>query len=144
LRPEAAKPPGGCEITDMGDQRVEGGAALGLVDAGDRIRIGRIGSEPIDRLGGEGDQAAGGKAAGGRSGGSLSGRQDLRCQAGFHGVKNPKIRLLAVREPRRYKPRSNVGVWLSPVEHCFREAGVAGSNPATPTMISRTYSVRAR
>src|SRR3974390_1591599 len=26
-----------------------------------------------------------------------------------------------------------VGVWLSPVEHCVRDAGVAGSNPATPT-----------
>jgi hypothetical protein len=24
-------------------------------------------------------------------------------------------------------------VWLSPVEHCVRDAGVAGSNPATPT-----------
>jgi hypothetical protein len=27
-------------------------------------------------------------------------------------------------------------VWLSPVEHCVRDAGVAGSNPATPTKIS--------
>jgi hypothetical protein len=27
-------------------------------------------------------------------------------------------------------------VWLSPVEHCVRDAGVAGSNPATPTIIS--------
>ena len=26
------------------------------------------------------------------------------------------------------------GVWLSLVEHCFREAGVGGSNPLTPTM----------
>jgi hypothetical protein len=25
-------------------------------------------------------------------------------------------------------------VWLSPVEHCVRDAGVAGSNPATPTI----------
>jgi hypothetical protein len=30
-----------------------------------------------------------------------------------------------------------VGVWLSPVEHCVRDAGVAGSNPATPTNLSR-------
>jgi hypothetical protein len=29
-----------------------------------------------------------------------------------------------------------VGVWLSPVEHCVRDAGVAGSNPATPTRYS--------
>jgi hypothetical protein len=26
-------------------------------------------------------------------------------------------------------------VWLSPVEHCVRDAGVAGSNPATPTRL---------
>jgi hypothetical protein len=31
-------------------------------------------------------------------------------------------------------------VWLSPVEHCVRDAGVAGSNPATPTIISVTYT----
>ncbi|MCU1294196.1 MAG: uncharacterized protein JWP08_3046, partial [Bryobacterales bacterium] len=33
-----------------------------------------------------------------------------------------------------------VGVWLSPVEHCVRDAGVAGSNPATPTILSITYN----
>ena len=32
-----------------------------------------------------------------------------------------------------YKARSKVGVWLSLVEHRVRDAGVAGSNPATPT-----------
>ncbi len=26
-------------------------------------------------------------------------------------------------------------MWLSPVEHCVRDAGVAGSNPATPTRL---------
>jgi hypothetical protein len=31
-------------------------------------------------------------------------------------------------------------VWLSPVEHCVRDAGVAGSNPATPTMIFLGFS----
>ncbi len=25
-----------------------------------------------------------------------------------------------------------IGVWLSLVEHCVRDAGVAGSNPVTP------------
>jgi hypothetical protein len=34
-----------------------------------------------------------------------------------------------------------VGVWLSPVEHCVRDAGVAGSNPATPTILSRFSGV---
>jgi hypothetical protein len=34
-----------------------------------------------------------------------------------------------------------VGVWLSPVEHCVRDAGVAGSNPATPTIILSPFLV---
>jgi hypothetical protein len=32
-----------------------------------------------------------------------------------------------------YTPTSDVGVWLSLVEHLVRDEGVAGSNPATPT-----------
>jgi hypothetical protein len=30
--------------------------------------------------------------------------------------------------------RLSVGVWLSLVEHLVRDEGVAGSNPATPTI----------
>src|SRR3954447_13548036 len=47
---------------------------------------------------------------------------------------------LAEVETRRYKPASQVGAWLSPVEHCVRDAGVAGSNPAAPTILSRFRS----
>ncbi|SMX60040.1 conserved protein of unknown function, doubtful CDS [Bradyrhizobium sp. ORS 285] len=47
---------------------------------------------------------------------------------------------LAKTETRRYKPASQVGAWLSPVEHCVRDAGVAGSNPAAPTILSSTYN----
>ena len=39
-----------------------------------------------------------------------------------------------------YKARSQVGVWLSLVEHRVRDAGVAGSNPATPTIFSRPFA----
>src|SRR3954453_8136176 len=42
---------------------------------------------------------------------------------------------LAETETRGYKPASQVGAWLSPVEHCVRDAGVAGSNPAAPTIL---------
>jgi hypothetical protein len=42
---------GGREVADMGDQRVEGGPALGLVEAGDRRGIGGVGAEAIDGLG---------------------------------------------------------------------------------------------
>ena len=33
----------------------------------------------------------------------------------------------------RLKTSSNGGTWLSLVEHCIRDAGVAGSNPVVPT-----------
>jgi hypothetical protein len=42
-------------------------------------------------------------------------------------------RRLAGPWPLLYKAPSKVGVWLSLVEHRVRDAGVAGSNPATPT-----------
>ena len=35
----------------------------------------------------------------------------------------------------RYNPASyDIGVWRSPVAHLVRDEGVAGSNPATPTI----------
>ena len=43
---------------------------------------------------------------------------------------------LAAPRPLLYKAPSKVGVWLSLVEHRVRDAGVAGSNPATPTIHS--------
>ncbi len=57
-RVETADPPRGLEIADMGDQRVEGGPALGLIEPRDRGRIGGVGAEAIDGLGRERDQAA--------------------------------------------------------------------------------------
>ena len=42
---------------------------------------------------------------------------------------------LAGLQPLLYKAPSKVGVWLSLVEHRVRDAGVAGSNPATPTIL---------
>ena len=125
----------GREIGDMGDQRIEGRAALGLVETGDRgrrwwrrrraHRPSRSGTRPARRR----RACARPRLPAGLAGGKISGVQ-ARC----HGFKIPPNRLLAVRETRRYKPRLLVGVWLSPVEHCVRDAGVAGSNPATPTI----------
>src|SRR5882724_11353738 len=54
-------------------------------------------------------------------------------------MKSPEPRL-AGPGPLLYKAPSKVGVWLSLVEHRVRDAGVAGSNPATPTISSRAYS----
>ena len=65
---------------------------------------------------------------------------------------------MAVVQPRRAdglpgrnadaisRPRlalANVGVWLSLVEHLVRDEGVAGSNPATPTIHSRWFPISA-
>ena len=36
------------------------------------------------------------------------------------------------------RPAPTVGVWLSLVEHCVRDAGVGGSNPLTPTIFFPT------
>ena len=40
-----------CEVRHMRDQRIEARSALDLVDAGDRLRTGGIGRQPIDGLG---------------------------------------------------------------------------------------------
>ena len=47
----------------VGDQRIEGRPAFGLVEPRDRLAIGRVRAEPINRFGRECDQAAGGKDA---------------------------------------------------------------------------------
>ena len=46
---------------------------------------------------------------------------------------------LATLKTLLYKARSKVGVWLSLVEHRVRDAGVAGSNPATPTIFPAPF-----
>src|SRR4051812_24515437 len=64
---------------------------------------------------------------GSRRGGCEIAHPMRRCNA------RPVARL-ATLKPLLYKARSKVGVWLSLVEHRVRDAGVAGSNPATPTI----------
>ena len=61
-RPSAAR---GVDAADMGDQRIEARPALGGIEPGDGLAIAGIGAEPIDGLGRERDQPAGGKAGGG-------------------------------------------------------------------------------
>ena len=59
-------------------------------------------------------------------------------------LANGALARLAPPQPLLYKPPSKVGVWLSLVEHRVRDAGVAGSNPATPTifLIPQSQGVR--
>ena len=74
------------QIRDMGDERVEGRAAFGLVDPRDGAPVGRVGAEAIDGLGREGDQAAGGEHArrvGNRCGVGLRYAGDQRSCHGF-------------------------------------------------------------
>ena len=60
---ENAHAPGGVDIRNVGDQRIEGGASLGRIKPGDGLAIAGIGAQPVDRFGRKGDQSAGGKAA---------------------------------------------------------------------------------
>ena len=46
-------------VRHMGDQRVEGRPPLGGIEPGHRLALARVGAEPIDGLGREGDQPAG-------------------------------------------------------------------------------------
>ncbi len=134
-RVEAPNPPGSLEVADMGDQRIERRPALGLVEPCDRYWVGGVGAEAIDGLGREPDQATFRQATRRRGHGSLVGGQNWRCQAHIHGNWHPQFGFLRCAKPKAIS-RVLVGVWLSPVEHCVRDAGVAGSNPATPTKIS--------
>ena len=68
----------------MGDQGIERWPALGLVKAGDRGRIGRIGAEAVDGLGGERDQPALSQDARRRRHGGLAGGQNLGFQTNSH------------------------------------------------------------
>src|SRR5439155_16289755 len=103
-----------------------------------RGRIGGVGAEAIDGLGRERDQPAVGENARGRTHGGLAGGQNLGCQAHIHWVWRPSFGFLRCAKPKAIS-RVLVGVWLSPVEHCVRDAGVAGSNPATPTRYHWTF-----
>ena len=42
----------------MNDQRIELGPLLGLVDSGHGVILPRVGAQPVDRFGGEGDKTA--------------------------------------------------------------------------------------
>ena len=58
LRAEITQREGRLGVRHMGDERVEGGPALGGIDAGHRLAIGGVGAEAVDGLGREGDEPA--------------------------------------------------------------------------------------
>ena len=125
--------PRGVEVADMGDQRIEGGPALGLIEPGNRGRRwrrrrrghkrSRSGTRPARRL--RRQAAAAATAA------SLAAKICV-FRPKFTGIRCPQFGFLRCAKAKAIS-RVLVGVWLSPVEHCVRDAGVAGSNPATPT-----------
>ena len=84
---------GGIERGDMRDEGVEGGAALGCIDARDRRRRGRIRAEPIDRLGREGDEAAGAQDVSGAAAALGVIRQ---TRGGFDGITPQRLILPGV------------------------------------------------
>jgi hypothetical protein len=68
----------------MGDQGIEGRPALGLVEAGDRGRIGGVGAKAVDGLGRKSDQSARSQRTRCRRHGGLAGGQNLGFQANVH------------------------------------------------------------
>ena len=103
---EPREPARAGNVAHVRDQRIERGPALGGIEARHRLAVGRIGAEPIDGLGREGDEPAGRKAARRRSNGLSAGRQHARHRLGGH------LYLLCLRVPgrRRYKSGHSVGV----------------------------------
>ncbi len=65
----------------MGNQRIERGPALGLIEPRNRRGIGGVGTEAINGLGRERYQPAVGESTRRRRHGGLAGRQNLRIQA---------------------------------------------------------------
>ena len=55
-RIEAGKPLGHGTITNVDDQRIDGRPVLGGEDSGNRIVVAGIRTQPVDRLGGKGDE----------------------------------------------------------------------------------------
>ena len=102
---ETGDPPGRGEVGDMGDQGIEGGPALGLIEPGNGGRIGGIGAEAIDGLGRERDQAAFCQAARRLGHGGPPAGKICVFRPTFTGIGS-SIRLLAVCETQGYKPRS--------------------------------------
>ena len=50
------------------------------------------------------------------------------------------INLYTRHYAQRVRAGFHVGEWLSLVEHLVRDQGVGGSNPLSPTIISKTYN----
>ncbi len=72
------------DIGHMRDQRIEGRPALGLIKPRHRRAIGGVGTEPIDRLGREGDEPAGRENAHRVAGRGGTGRQNAGHYGGCH------------------------------------------------------------
>ncbi len=121
---EAGNPHSRPEIPDMGDQRIERGPALGLIKPRNRGWIGGVGAEAVDGLGRERDQPASRENTRRGGHGGLAGGQNLRFQAHIHRGLSPQFGFLRCAKPKAIS-RVLVGVWLSPVEHCVRDAGVS-------------------
>ena len=69
------------EVGDVDDEGNELRPALGLVNSGDRRRVGRIGREAVDRLGGDRDRLPGEDQPGGFGNGRFVNREELWCSS---------------------------------------------------------------
>ena len=96
---------GGRDIEHMHDQRIEARPALGLEDAGDGLALRGVRAQPVDGLGGKGDQTAGGEVARGLGYRGLVGAPD-RCVGG-HGSVDRMALGRTVNGPRLSRARNS-------------------------------------
>ena len=98
---KTGNPPGGREIADMGDQRIEGGPALGLIKPGDRGGVGGVRPEAIDGLGRERDQPALGRGSGRPAATAASPAGQIRVfRSKFTGIATLNSASCGMRNPR--------------------------------------------
>ena len=109
---EARQRPRRAGIGHMGDQRIERGAALGVVEPRHRFAVGGVGAQPVDGLGRKGDQTAGAQHARRPLHGGGAGVDHLGCRLGGHSAR--QVPVLAALRGRGYKTRDQAecsAVW---------------------------------
>ncbi len=85
----------GLQVRHMGDQRIEAGPALGLIEGGHGGGVASVGGQAVDRLGGQDHQGAGAQGLGRRR--QAGRRQWARCAVTFRLTRTLALTVSPVR-----------------------------------------------
>src|SRR6185312_10870545 len=86
FRTELADPLRGGKISHVHNQRVEAWSSLGLVDQSDGLGVRRVGSKPVNRLGGHGVKRAASAILAWENGRTRVSTCSRYCIGGFAGI----------------------------------------------------------